>query len=410
MLQNLPTPSGNRLAVRLLPRAERAVKRGHPWVFAHGIEQQRQEGRAGDLAVLFDRDNRFLAIGLYDPDSPIRVRVLHRGEPETIDREWFAARLRAAYERRAPLRDQDTTGFRIVHGENDGLPGLVVDRYAESVVVKLYTVAWLPYLQHVLDGLRELVLPDRVVLRLSRTVQRATRESADLRDGQVLCGDPLSGPVLFRENDLRFEADLIRGQKTGFFLDQRDNRARVERFAAGRSVLNVFAYTGGFSVYAARGGAHSVTSLDASEPALAAAERNLGHNRSVATVASARHRVLAGDVFELLPQIRDRSERYDVVILDPPAFAKAQTEIDRALVSYSRLTRMGLEVLSPGGLLVSASCSSRITADRFREVVQDAAQKSGRPLHILEQTGHPLDHPIGFLEGAYLKCIFATVA
>lgn len=395
------------------------MKRGHPWVFAKGIRQQRQEGRAGDLAVMFDRDNRFLAIGLYDPASPIRIRVLHRGAPETIDRDWFAARIRAASERRQPLLEQDTTGYRVVHGENDRLPGLVVDRYGDSVVVKLYTSAWFPYLTDVVAGLRPLSDPERIVLRLSRAVQRVTAVSqqrseraagvADLRDGQTLHGDPAPGPVLFRENGLRFEADLVRGQKTGFFLDQRDNRARLERHCAGKTVLNVFAYTGGFSVYAARGGARSVTSLDASAAALAAAERNFEHNRSHAAVAAARHRILCGDAFELVAGMRDRGERFDVVILDPPSFAKARADVERALRSYSRMIRMGLDVLSSPGLLVAASCSSRITADRFRVLVEETARDARRSMRILEMTGHPLDHPIAFPEGAYLKCIFAAV-
>ena len=401
--------TGRRLAIHLHPRAERAVRRGHPWVFAEGIKQQRHEGRGGDLAVLFDRNNRFLAIGLYDPHSPIRVRVLHRGEPETMDGAWFAARLDAAFQLRRALPEEGTTGFRLVHGENDGLPGLVVDRYGESLVVKLYTAAWFPHLDDVLAGLQGLVRPDRVVLRLSRAVEKIGAPSGDLRDGHILRGPPLSGPVLFQENGLTFEADLIQGQKTGFFLDQRDNRRRVQGYCSEKSVLDVFAYTGGFSVYAARGGATSVTSLEVSESALAAAERNFRHNASLPGVAAARHRTLAGDAFELLPVMRDRGEAFDVVILDPPAFAKAQAQVERAVAGYARVLRDGLELLSPGGLLVAASCSSRITADRFREVVNQAAHKAKRPLRILQQTGHPLDHPIGFPEGAYLKCIFGTV-
>lgn len=385
------------------------MKRGHPWVYAEGIKQQRHEGVAGDLAVIFDRRDRFLAIGLYDPTSPIRVRVLHRGAPEPIDGDWFAARIREAWERRQPLREQETTGFRVVHGENDGLPGLVVDRYGGSLVVKLYTIAWFTYLDDVLAALVGLLDPERVVLRLSRAVQSATEGHGDFEDGQVLLGAPLSSPVLFDENGLRFEADLLRGQKTGFFLDQRDNRARVEGYSAGKSVLNVFAYTGGFSVYAARGGARSITSLDISAPALAAAERNFQHNRSDPAVAAARHRLVAGNAFELLPEMRDRGDRFDVVVLDPPSFAKAQDEVERALRSYAWIIRLGLDVVSDRGLLVAASCSSRITADRFRDLVEETAGKAARSLDILQQTGHPVDHPIGFPEGAYLKCIFATI-
>jgi 23S rRNA (cytosine1962-C5)-methyltransferase len=431
--------SDRRLAVHLHPRAEKAVKAGHPWVFADGIRRESSGGAVGDLAVIFDRANRFAAIGLYDPASPIRVRILHHGSPAAIDRNWFGARIRDAYERRRPLTRQGTTGFRWVHGENDGLPGLIVDRYGSSVVVKLYSLAWAAHLDAVLAGISAVLDPERVVLRLSRAVQRdaaaaaraegaaperVAQQSADLdhgvlrdgalhdgplRDGAALVGELPTQPVLFTENWITFEADLLRGQKTGFFLDQRDNRARVEEYAAGGSVLNVFAYTGGFSVYAARGGAHSVTSLDASAPALAAAERNFAHNLSHPAIAAAKHRTLAGDAFELLPELHAGGERFDIVILDPPSFAKAQAEVDRALASYARIVRMGLDLVAHRGLLVAASCSSRISADRFRHVVEETARGARRSLRVEQQTGHALDHPIGFPEGAYLKCIFARV-
>lgn len=386
------------------------MKRGHPWVFAHGIKQQRNDGRPGDLAVLFDRDNRFLAIGLYDPASPIRVRVLHHGEPATIDDEWFAERVRAAHERRLILLAEGTDGYRVIHGENDQMPGLVADRYEESIVVKLYSAAWIPYLGTVLESLQSLLAPERIILRLSRAVQKQPADLTGLTDGQLLYGTATTSPVLFRENGLVFEADLVRGQKTGFFLDQRDNRARVERLSAGRSVLNVFAYTGGFSVYAARGGAREVTSLDISEPALAAAERNIAHNQYAENVAAAVHHRLCGDAFKLLAELEKLGRRYDVVILDPPSFAKAKSEIEGAIQSYRKLTRLGLRVLSRRGMLVAASCSSRVGAESFARAVADAARDAGRPLRVVEQTGHAMDHPITFPEAAYLKCIFAKVA
>jgi 23S rRNA (cytosine1962-C5)-methyltransferase len=396
-----------RLAVHLHPRAERAVKSGHPWVYAEGIERVRSPGESGDLAVIFDGKDRFLAVGLYDPDSPIRIRVLHRGRPQPIDGKWLAGRIALSLDRRKGLTEAGTTGYRLVHGENDGLPGLVVDRYGESQVIKLYTAAWRAHLSDVVAGLVDLTSPERIVLRLSRTVRREA-ESAEFREGRILHGAALRGPVLFEENGLRFEADLIHGQKTGFFLDQRDNRAIVEGYAAGRSVLNVFACSGGFSVYAARGGARDVASVDISRPALAAAERNFEHNRSIPSVRNARHRVLAGDAFEILPDLRDRQERFDMVILDPPAFAKAQAEVDRALQSYGRIVRLGLDLLADGGLLVAASCSSRITPRQFRQAVEGAATGARRQLRVLKQTGHAVDHPIGFPEGEYLKCVFAA--
>jgi 23S rRNA (cytosine1962-C5)-methyltransferase len=275
--------------------------------------------------------------------------------------------------------------------------------------VKLYTAAWFPYLNDILAGVDRVMSADRVVLRLSRAVARAAEGAVDLRDGQVIQGVPIVGPVIFMENGLVFEADLVHGQKTGFFLDQRDNRARVAEYVAGRTVLNVFAYTGGFSVQAARGGARSVTSLDASVPALEAAKRNFAHNRAIPAVAAAEHHTLAGDAFHLLPEMHRRGDRFDIVVLDPPAFAKSQAEVDRALGSYARIVRMGLDVLANDGLLVAASCSSRITADQFREIVVETAGQAGRSIAILHQTGHPPDHPVGFAEGAYLKCIFARM-
>jgi 23S rRNA (cytosine1962-C5)-methyltransferase len=376
-------------------------------VYASGIRLQRHEGTVGDLAVLFDRNDRFMGVGLFDPASPIRIRVLHCGEPQRIDIDWLAGRVRAASDRRQPLRDQATTGFRLIHGANDGLPGLVVDRYASTIVLKLYSAAWFPHLDNVLVVLRDVISPDRMILRLSRTVQAAAAGVTDRADGEILHGTDPSGPVMFQENGLRFEADPVRGHKTGFFFDQRDNRASVSTYCAGRSVLDAFAYTGGFSVYAARAGARSVVSLDASAPALAAAGRNLAHNHQHAAIAAVRHRVVQGNAFEVMPRMRANGERYDVVVLDPPAFAQARDQVDRALHKYARLIRLGLDVLAPGGMLVAASCSGRVTPERFRDVLSRAAERAGRPVDIVQQTGHALDHPIGFPEGRYLTCIFA---
>jgi 23S rRNA (cytosine1962-C5)-methyltransferase len=213
--------------------------------------------------------------------------------------------------------------------------------------------------------------------------------------------------VLFQENGLTFEADPILGQKTGFFLDQRDNRARVERLSANKSVLNVFAYTGGFSVYAARGGARQVVSVDISPQAMAAADRNMAHNRQISTVAAAVHETLAEDAFEVLMRMASTGRRFDLVILDPPMFAQNQAQAGAAISAYERLTRLGLGVLRPGGVLVQASCSSRVEAEAFFNAIHRAAWEADRRLTEIEHTAHALDHPIGYKEGAYLKCLFA---
>jgi len=410
-LSHIPQPAARRIAVRVTPAAERALRQGHPWLFDRAIRHQSHEGHSGDLAVVFDSDRRFLAVGLYDPHASIRVRVLHHGKPAPIDRDWFKGKLAAAAQLRVPLLkgppETATTGYRLVHGENDGLPGLVVDRYAQTCVVKIYTVAWIPHLRDALSALADIFPFKRLVLRLGRATLEQPQGLYDLDDGTVLFGPDLDGPVLFQENGLCFEADPIHGQKTGFFLDQRENRTRVEKLAAAKGILNVFAYTGGFSVYAARGGARQVASVDASAAALEAAMRNMAHNRHIPSVAAASHETVTDDAFEALDRMAKNGRRFDVVIIDPPAFAQKQNQVPQALSAYERLTRLSLGVLRPGGTLVQASCSSHVDAETFFETVHHGAARAGRSLREIKRTGHPLDHPVTFKEGTYLKCLFA---
>jgi len=405
MLASLPAPSEKRIALRVTPSAERALRGGHPWLYNDSIRQQSHEGKLGDLAVIFDSKRHFLAIGLYDPLSPIRVRILQHKEPSPINRDWFRRKIELAWEIRSVL-PEDTTGYRLIHGENDGLPGLVLDNYAQTFVLKIYSAAWIPFLGDLLPQLMDLS-PMRIILRLSRDVARRPEHLYGLEDGMTVWGSRPDEPVLFKENDLIFEADPIRGQKTGFFLDQRDNRAKVEPLANGLSVLNVFAYTGGFSVYAARGGAQTVISVDSSKPALEAAERNFAHNIDHPEIANTEHKILVGNAFQILPQLHYDGVRYDMVIIDPPSFAKKRAEIETALAQYRRLTRLGLNILNPGGIFIQASCSSRISEKDFIMAVHQEAQQNGHPLQEIQRTGHPLDHPIGFPEGVYLKCLFA---
>jgi 23S rRNA (cytosine1962-C5)-methyltransferase len=295
-----------------------------------------------------------------------------------------------------------------VHGENDGLPGLVADRYGQTVVIKLYTPAWIPHLKDLLSALSGVAPSERLVLRLGQATLAQPQDLYGLSDGMILSGPDLDGPVLFWENGLCFEADPICGQKTGFFLDQRDNRARVEKLAHEKAVLDLFAYSGGFSVYAARGGAASIISVDRSLAALQAAQRNLAHNSHIPSVAAASHQIIAEDAFEALARMRKIGHHFDMLIIDPPAFAKSHAQVAQAVSAYERLTRLSMSVLRSGGTLVQASCSSRVGAERFFEIVHRAAAQVGRPLHEIERTGHGLDHPINFNEGAYLKCLFAV--
>jgi 23S rRNA (cytosine1962-C5)-methyltransferase len=308
------------------------------------------------------------------------------------------------------LQATQTNGYRLIHGENDGLPGLIVDRYSDVLVMKLYTAAWIPHLRDVLPALLDAQPADRLILRLSRALQNQPDLLYGLSAGQLLHGDPLTEPIIFMENGLRFAADVVHGHKTGFFFDHRDNRAEVGRIADGKRVLDVFAYSGGFSLYAARGGAKSVLSLDVSQPALQSAQQNFALNMDVAHVARAQHDIMVADAFEGMRQLRDAGQTFDLIVVDPPSFAKNRAEVPGALNAYARLTRSALDLLERGGTLVMASCSSRVAADDFYATVLNAANEVGRPLEILKQAGHALDHPIAFPEGAYLKCLFATDA
>jgi 23S rRNA (cytosine1962-C5)-methyltransferase len=261
--------------------------------------------------------------------------------------------------------------------------------------------------------LLELIPTKHLVLRLSRKVQNQHELLYDLFDGQLLWGQPLDNPVVFQENSLYFEADLAHGQKTGFYLDQRDNRARVEERISQQKLsrmLNVFAYTGGFSLYSARGGAKKIVSVDSSPLALAAATRNFALNQQVQAVAFADHETITGDAFHVLEQLNSSGRIFDLVVIDPPSFAKSQAEVERAKKSYAYLVRLGISVLRPRGHLVMASCSSRVDEATFIDVVVKSAKRLGRPMLEVEKTDPPLDHPVHFPEGAYLKCLFCVVS
>jgi len=392
------------LRLRVTAAAESIVRSGHPWLFAESIREQNRAGEPGELAVIYDRNDKFLAIGLYDPESPIRVRILHTGKPETLNREWWSARLAQAIARRKDLFDGQTTSYRWINGESDGWPGLVLDRYDTTLVLKLYTVAWLPRLNQTVELIEQQLKPERLVLRLSRNIQSVARAKFDQSDGVILRGKPLSEPVIFLETGLNFEADVLRGQKTGFFLDQRENRRRAETLAAGGNVLNAFSFSGGFSLYAARGGARSVTDLDISAHPLKSARKNFELNQSHPAIGACRHEQVQADAFEWLAQTAN--PKFDLVILDPPSLARRESERAGAIRAYGKLAASGIANLSPGGILVACSCSAHVTTEEFFGAVRTAANESGRKYKEMQTTAHAPDHPAAFPEAHYLKAIF----
>lgn len=381
------------LRLRISAAAEKQVRAGHPWVYESSIREYNREGKIGELAVIYDRNDRFLAIGMYDPHSPLRVRVVHRGKPQVINEVWWRGQLQHALDKRKDFFDEQTNGYRCVHGESDGFPGLVLDRYANVAVVKLYAAAWFPRINQIVQGINELIRPESLILRLSRNLQ-----ADKLEDGQTLSGPRITAPITFLESGLRFEADVVRGQKTGFFLDQRENRRHVGTLASGREVLNAFSFSGGFSVYAAHGGASRVTDLDISEHALASAERNFRLN-----AIETPHEGIQADAFEWLEKTK---RKFDLIILDPPSLAKREQERATAIRAYARLAALSIERLRVRGILVSCSCSAHVSTTEFFGTVKKVALTSRRKHRILRTAGHPPDHPATFPEAEYLKAIY----
>ena len=409
LLAILPQVSAKRIAINVNAPAQRLLRSQHPWLFESSITKISHLGKSGDLAVIFDNKKKFLAIGIYDPASPIRVRILAAGKSAIINHDWFLNKIAEAHAKRSALFNTGTNGYRIVSGENDGLPGLVIDRYADTLVIKIYTPAWIPQLNDVATALLEVLPLERIILRMNKLTQAQTALLYGLHDGDIIYGDKLVGVVIFKENGILFEADPIRGQKTGFFLDQRDNRARVEKISKDKAVLNIFSYTGGFSLYAARGGAASVTSLDISKPAIAGSVRNFDLNQADTAITNCQHHYIAEDAFKAMENLIENRQKFGVVIIDPPSFAKKADEIPGALRAYSKLVKLGLRLLNKNGTLVMASCSSRVKATDFFLMIFATAKSANYSLQELERSTHAIDHPIGFPEGAYLKCLFATV-
>ncbi len=394
-----------RLAVRITPEALRHVRRGHPWVYADAITSINTDGEPGDLAVIFDDQRKFAAIGLYDPDSAIRIKLLHRGSPQTIDAQWFHDMCARAKAVRATLKSSlTTTGYRCIHGENDGLPGVILDRYDDTYVLKLYSNAWAPHLANLMDAIAAVFQPSALVFRTSRSIT----DPSFPPPGTVLIGELENNTITFLENGLQFEANVVDGQKTGHFLDQRDNRGHVRSLAMGKTVLDVFCCTGGFTVYSAAGGATSVHRVDLSHWAIEAGGRNIAHN--LPTNATCQHTATVGDAVDSLVNLVSRQRQFDIVIVDPPSFANRQTQVPGALRAYRRLAETASKLVTPGGILVQASCSARITADQFDETVRKGIIDASRRVVDVTSTGHALDHPIGFAQGRYLKAIFSTLS
>ncbi len=380
----------------LKPRKEESILRHHPWVFSGAISSLPENIEEGELVKVLSSDGRILGTGHFQIGS-IAVRLLEFGDREIGD-DFFRKRLASAFLLRQSLGliREDNTCFRLVHGEGDFLPGLVIDIYGDTAVVQAHSPGMHFERQRIAEALTE--MPEARIRNVYYKSETTLPYKARLDPQNDYIIGRFDGNIAI-ENGLRFNIDWLRGQKTGFFVDQRENRALLEKFAKGRTVLNMFCYTGGFSVYAMRGGALSVDSVDSSAKAASLTDANIELNFP----GDKRHKTHATDAFRYLAEME--KDRYDLIILDPPAFAKHRSALKNGLIGYRKLNAKAFEKIKSGGVLFTFSCSQVVTREMFRLAVFTAASQSGRKVRILHQLTQPADHPVDIShpEGEYLK-------
>ena len=393
--------------ILLKPGREKPVINRHPWLFSGAIQQIEGAPEPGDLTAVCDSNGRFLATAYFNPHSQIRARLLTWDKQKKIDPDFWRQRLSRALNHRQTLEfEPETTAYRLISAEADGLPGLIVDKYDDTLVMQCLTTGIDRRKKLLANILAELLNPTGILERSDVDVRR--KENLPLVSG-LLWGQVAVNNLIIMENGLQFFVDLTTGHKTGFYLDQRDNRALVcqSRFTAGKEILNVFAYTGGFAVYAAAAGAQSITNIDVSIPALELAEQNLALNN----LERPSDEYIAGDAFEVLRYFRDNQRQFDVIIMDPPKFAHSQRDIKNAARGYKDLNWLALRLLRPGGLLATFSCSGLVTPDLFQKILFGAALDAQRKVQIMHFMTQGADHPIEitFPESAYLKGFLCSV-
>ena len=390
----------------LKPGKEKSVQRRHPWLFSGAVDRLEGRARPGDTVEVHAADGRVLGRAAWSPASQIRARMWSFDAAEPVDHAFFKRRVAAALARRAALPElAGQAALRVVHAESDALPGIIADRYGDTVVLQLTSAGAEKWRTAIADSL----------LGATGCVRLFERSDVDVRALEGL--EPVSGwlhgaepkaDVVIEEHGIRLGVDIRHGHKTGFYLDQRDNRAMVAGLVRGRRVLNCFCYTGGFSLQALAGGATGVLSIDSSAPALEAARCNLARNPQL---DAARASWREADVFAELRALHDRGERFDLVILDPPKFAPTASQAERAARAYKDINLQALKLLAPGGLLMTYSCSGGIDATLFRKIVAGAALDARRTARILRQLHGAADHPVdlAFPEGEYLKGLLLQV-
>ncbi len=390
--------------LRLKPGREKSILQGHPWIYSGSVDRVEGMPEPGDVVNVLAHDSRILGKAGYSPLSQIRARMWTWNPDEEVDTAFLAQRIRKAIEyRKHVMAPTEGNAFRLVHGESDGLPGLVVDRYADVLSVQLLSVGVDVRKAELVEILMELTGVRDVYERSDVEVRKL--EGLVEKTG-ILAGDP-PREVEIMENGIRFLVDIQNGQKTGFYLDQRRNRARVGNFAAGRRVLNCFCYTGGFTAYCLFRGAEQVVSIDSSADAIGLAKRNLFLNG----ITQETCEWMEADVFQALRKFRDQGRQFDMIILDPPKFAPTAARADRAARGYKDINLLAFKLLTPGGILATFSCSGGISSDLFQKIVAGAALDARVQAVVVERLAQAPDHPVAlsFPEGEYLKGLICAV-
>jgi len=383
--------------VKLKNKEERRIQRGHPWIFSNELQRFTDAFSPGELVDVQDSSGRFLGRGYINPHTLIAVRILTRKQEE-IDRAFFRKRISAAHALRTTLGFGDS--FRAIFSESDGLPGLIVDKYADTLVLQSSTAGIDNRLDEILPALQEEYTPAAIVLRNDT----ASREIEGLAQEKRVVHGRINGPIVFEESGIRYTVDVLEGQKTGFFFDQRENRSALKDYVKGRRTLDCFCYVGAWALSAARFGASEVTGLDSSERAITLATQNASLNKLPAQFKKA-------DVFDELRALEQQQERFGCIILDPPAFVKSRAKVREALKGYKEINLRAMRLLEPGGALVTCSCSHHIDQELFREMLIDAAYSAGKQARLLELRSQARDHPVllAARETQYLKCAILVI-
>ncbi len=389
----------------LKPFKEKSILRRHPWIFSGAIEKIQGSPEPGEAVLVLNYKKDPIAIGSFSPASQIAVRIWTFDPEEVISEDFFFQRIKKAYELRKELKvEQISNAFRIVNSESDGIPGLIVDFYNSFLVCQFLSAGTEYFKNEIVSALKR-VFPGCSIFERSDALVRK-KEGLDLKKG-VLYGEEPPELINIKENESEFFVDIKEGHKTGFYLDQRDNRKEISRYVMDKRVLNCFSYTGGFGVVALKYGAKEVINIDCSKRVLDLAEKNFQYN----SLNIGRANFIKGNAFKVLRSFRDRGEVFDVVILDPPKLIHSQKTFNRGLAGYKDINLLGIKLLKPGGILITFSCSGLLSADMFQKVVADASLDAGREVKIIKKLSMAQDHliDVNFPEGSYLKGFICNV-